>query len=148
LVFYVSGAVAAPGLYSLPAGSRAGHALAAAGGLLAEADPAAVNQATPLWDGAQVHVPALGEAASGPPAGASGDSRSVAVPLAGDGAAPGLINVNSATAAELESLPGIGPTRAEAIIANRPYRSIDDLERVPGIGPATIENFRELVTVE
>jgi competence protein ComEA len=153
LTVYVSGAVVAPGLYSLPAGARAGHALEAAGGLLPDADPAAVNQATLLWDGAQVHVPLQGETASVPPPGAStspangvdGAIRSgPVIPVA----APGLININTATAAELETLPGIGPARAEDIIANRPYASIEELERVPGIGPAILEQLRDLVTVQ
>jgi competence protein ComEA len=56
------------------------------------------------------------------------------------------VNVNSATAAELEALPGIGPAKAQAIIENRPYAAVDELDRVPGIGPATLERLRPLVT--
>jgi competence protein ComEA len=153
LMVYVSGAVVAPGLYSLPAGARAGHALEAAGGLLPEADPAAVNQATALWDGAQVHVPTQDELVSAPPPGASASAANGVDGAIRSGpvipvAAPGLINVNTASAAELETLPRIGPSLAAAIIANRPYASIEELERVPGIGPATLEQLRDLVTVQ
>jgi competence protein ComEA len=192
LVVFVSGAVRQPGLYSLPAGARIGDALAAAGGLLPDVDPALVNQAQPLIDGAQLHIPGAGaevntEAAPG--AGASGreagaDAGAEAGSDAGAEAAPPLavrteplaglsaalptptplvptsvaptaaassgaaspVNVNSATAAELEALPGIGPAKAQAIIENRPYAAVDELDRVPGIGPATLERLRPLVT--
>ena len=160
ITVFVSGAVHAPGLYALPATARVGDALADAGGLSANADAVAINQAELLWDGAQVHVPAkidesVGlEGSSGgmrntviePPAGVSGAQ---AVPAAQSGGASGaLINVNSASPAELETLPGIGPSKAAAIIVNRPFDSVDDLERVPGIGAKTIEQLRELIIAQ
>lgn len=148
VVVHVSGAVQHPGVYALPAGARVVDALAAAGGLLPDGDGVAVNQALLLWDQAQVYVPGIGESspessAVKPPPGLSGDTRSAPVAIPGVGAA--LINVNTATAAELETLPGIGPSKAAAIIANRPYASVDELDRVPGIGPATLEQVRDLV---
>jgi competence protein ComEA len=164
IVVFVSGAVAAPGTYTLLPGARVGDALAAAGGMLAEADPALINQAQPIYDGAQVHVPLPPAAlpvvenplpavtAAEPPAGLSGllpTATPVAIRAGESGlAVGGLIDINAATAAELEMLPGIGASRAQAIIDNRPYRTVDDLNRVPGIGDATLDRLRPLVTVQ
>ena len=149
IIVFVSGAVARPGIYGLEAEARVADAIAAAGGLMGEANAAMVNQAERIWDGAQIHVPSQINAsivASEPPTGVSG-SAAVDIPptLAGAGSG-GLLNLNTATAAELESLPGIGPSKAAAIIANRPFSSVDDLERVPGIGARTIDQLRPLVT--
>jgi competence protein ComEA len=144
---YVSGAVHQPGLYTLPDGARVGDAVNAAGGFADEANPAAVNLAQRLGDGAQVHIPTAAEQAPPPVAGLSG-VLPTPTPTVATAASSVRININSATAAELETLPGIGPARAADIIANRPYTSIDDLDRVPGIGAATIANLRELITVE
>lgn len=150
IIVFVSGAVAQPGIYGLTAEARVADALAAAGGLTSEANAALVNQAERVWDGVQVHVPSLTAttiaAAPEPPTGVSG-SAAVDAPtiLAGAGNG-GLININTASATELESLPGIGPSKAAAIIANRPFTNVDDLERVPGIGARTIEQLRPLVT--
>jgi competence protein ComEA len=119
-----------------------------AGGFIAEADTAIVNQAERLWDGAQIHVPSRVEQATfEPPPGVSGllptptsfASRSLSV---------GRININTASAAELETLPGIGPSKAAAIIENRPYTTVDDLTRVPGIGEKTVDQLRELVVAQ
>jgi competence protein ComEA len=176
-VVFVSGAVRQPGLYTLPPGSRIGDAIAASGGLLEGIDPANVNQAQPLIDGAQLHIPASSPAAtqldplsaeplslqplaaSTPTAGLSAALPSptasvrsappdlVALPeTSGSASASPLINVNTATAAELESLPGIGPAKAQGIIDNRPYGTVDELDRVPGIGPSTLERLLPLVT--
>lgn len=141
LVIFISGAVQTPGVYELPAGSRAVHAIERAGGFTAEANVAAINQATILHDGDQLHVPTLVEDPTTP-------SPGLTSPDPPSGGGGGLVNVNTATQEELELLPGIGPARAEAIIANRPYASVDDLDRVPGIGPATLEQLRPLVVVE
>ena len=146
IVVFVSGAVQQPGLYTLPPDARVGDALSAAGGFNDAANVNAVNQATRLWDGAQIHVPALSESsAENPPAGVSGATRSATV---GIDVGATLINVNTATVEQLDGLPGIGPEKAQAIIDHRPFTSIDDLDRVPGIGPATIQKFRELVTAQ
>lgn len=141
LVVFVSGAVQAPGVYELPSGARVADALERAGGFTSDANVNAVNQAAPLHDGDQVYVPTMEEEPSVPTAGISNAPSPTAVEN-------GLINVNTATAEELERLPGIGETRAQDIIANRPYESVDDLERVPGIGPATLEELRPHVVVE
>ncbi len=145
LVIFVSGAVHAPGLYALPVGARVGDALTAAGGLTSEANPDAVNQATTLRDGDQIHVPTQTEAPAGPPPGVSGAG---APPDIDTGAPTSPVNINTATAAQLESLPGIGPSRAQEIIDNRPYATVDELDRVDGIGPAIVEDLRPYVTVE
>lgn len=151
LVIFVSGAVHAPGVYALPSGARAADALAQAGGFAPDANVNAVNQAAVLRDGDQLHVPTMAEVPVEPQAGLT-NQRSQEVDIGeiagGSVAISGPINVNTATLEELDTLPGIGPARAAAIIANRPYLSVDDLERVPGIGPATLEDLRPLVMVE
>ena len=151
IVVFVSGAVQNPGTYTLPPAARIGDALVAAGGLLAVADPTLINQAEKLYDGVQVHVPEAGASslAEGPPVGISG-LLPTATPLVAGGpsSTAGKININTATAAELDSLPGIGASKAQDIIANRPYSTVDDLDRVPGIGTATLDRLRDLVTTE
>ncbi len=123
-----------------------------AGGLVAEADPALVNQADLLFDGAQVHVPlpqssragaASSSEAGEPSAGLSGEPAAGSAGTSGGG----LVNVNTASLELLTTLPGIGPTKAAAIIAERPFDSVEALERVPGIGPKTLETLRPLVKV-
>jgi competence protein ComEA len=146
MMIFVSGAVQAPGVYPLPAGARVVDALEAAGGFAPDANVNALNQAEPLHDGVQIYVPTLAEEVPTPPVGVSGEAASSSEGESRRG--DGLINVNTATQAELESLPGIGETRAQEIIANRPFQSVDDLERVPGIGPATLEKLRPYVVVE
>jgi len=153
LTVFVSGGVAQPGLYVLPWDARLGDALAAAGGLQEGVDGALVNQAERLFDGAQIHVPLAEEAPataasqSGPPPGLSGTQASpVSVAGSSSGGGSGLVNLNTASADQLMALPGIGPSKAAAIIANRPYDSVEDLDRVPGFGEKTIEQLRDLVT--
>ena len=137
LYVHVSGAVRTPGLYVLPAGARVVDAIAAAGGFAEEADRNAVNLARTLDDGEQLPVPRAGEA---PPAGA-------AAPAPADS----LVDLNSADAAQLETLPRIGPALAERIIAwrddNGGFTSVEDLLAVPGIGDTMLESLRDLVTV-
>ena len=154
LVVFVSGGVHSPGMYELPAGARVGDAVARAGGLVAEADPALVNQAELLFDGAQVHVPlpqppTAGEAPSSgtgePSAGLSGAAETGTAGASGGTSGGGLVNINTASLELLTTLPGIGPAKAAAIIAERPFNSVEELERVPGIGPKTMETLRPLV---
>ncbi len=147
VVVDVQGAVLRPGVHRLVAGSRVGDAIAAAGGYSSQVDidgaAALLNLAAPLADGAKVHVPSRGEAATG-----SGPPRDPSV--IEPGGAGGLINVNSATTAELDTLPGIGPVTAGKIIAAReqaPFASVDELLNREVVGPSTFEKIRELVTV-
>lgn len=136
IAVYVTGAVLRPDVYTLPEGSRLKDALLAAGGATAEADLDALNLAAPLRDGERVHVPAQGAAPLSAPTGAQ---------------PAGPVNINRATAAELEALPGLGPTLAQRIVedrqANGPYESVDQLLRVRGIGPALLEKLRPHVAV-
>lgn len=143
LVVYVSGAVVQPDVYALPPGSLVKQAIAAAGGFLPDADRARVNLAQSLQDGQQIHVPRVGEASI--PLLSSGGGAST-------GTSPkGLVNINTASQTELESLPGIGPALAQRIIdyrqANGPFERIEDIKRVRGIGDATFEGLREYITV-
>jgi competence protein ComEA len=149
IIVFVSGAIASPGLYSLPAEARVGDALLAAGGLQQNAAAALLNQAERLWDGAQVHVPTVELAATArePAAGVSGAAPAPQQTISSRSVG-GLININSASADQLVTLPGIGPAKAAAIIENRPYASVDELERVPGIGAKTVEQLRNFVTTE
>jgi competence protein ComEA len=144
LVVDVAGAVRRPGLYRLPDGARIADAVARAGGATRHADLAAVNLAAPLVDGVQVLVPRV--AASGVTATAGGAASSSA---SAGGIGP-KTSLSSATATELDQLPGVGPVTAQKIIDYRtqhgPFRSVDDLDAVPGIGPARIEQLRDLVT--
>jgi competence protein ComEA len=147
VVVHVSGAVARPGLVTLRAGARVGDAIEAAGGAVDGADPARLNLARPLEDGEHVHLPREGEELP-----ASWDGRSAGGgPSAGSGGGDERIDLNRATAAELEALPGIGPAKAAAIVDHReqhgPFRVPGDLREVPGIGERTFQQLAELVTV-
>lgn len=136
---HLTGAVTSPGVYTLPEGGRLQDAVSAAGGLAKEADQERVNLATRLRDGEQYHIPRQGEAPTTAPG-------LVAPP------ASTLVNLNTASAEQLATLPGIGATRAQAILAYRqqhgPFQRVEDLLAVSGIGPATLERLRSLVTVD
>lgn len=132
---HVHGAVVQPGLYRLDEGVRVVDVVAAAGGLTDEADTGAVNLARPLNDGEQLYVPAIGEAPP-PSAGAVGDGR---------------VDINTADAIALDTLPRIGPALADRIIRwreeNGAFTSIDDLLSVSGIGQKLLDGLRDLVTL-
>lgn len=132
---HILGAVARPGLYELRDGDRAVDAVAAAGGFLEAADQSQLNLARLLVDGEQIVVPEVGET----PAVAPGTTAS------------GLVNLNTADAATLETLPRVGPAMAARIIewreANGPFTAVDDLLGITGVGDKTFEGLRELVTV-
>jgi competence protein ComEA len=140
LVVHVVGAVRRPGLYHLREGTRVADAVARAGGATAKAELALLNLAAPLGDGQQVVVPARAPALPGGTAPA---------PSAVGAAPTGPVQLSTATAEQLDSLPGVGPATAQKIIAYRdahgPFRSVDDLDAVPGIGPARLEQLRDLV---
>jgi competence protein ComEA len=141
-------------VYDLPPGSLIWDAVEAAGGFTAEADSEAVNMAQPLANGLHVHIPAEGEAADIPLVSEPQPLATAELPTTDTVVLPagGLVNLNRATAAELELLPGIGPALAEAIIeyrnSNGPFTTLEQLMDVPGIGPAKFEGVKELVTVE
>jgi len=149
LVVDVAGAVPRPGVYEFPAGARVKDAVQAAGGLLAEADKASINLAAPLQDGQRLEVPYL----SGLEPTQAPFSSFSSNPAGGSrvGSPAELIDINSATAEELETLPGIGSTLAQAIIDYRnefgPFFAIEDIMFVDGIGPETFEAIKDLITV-
>jgi competence protein ComEA len=139
LFVHVAGAVNRPGLYRLETGSRVDDAIRMAGGATAAADLNGLNLATKLKDGDKVMVPSRGQAAGGGEgAAASGQSQQ-------------RVNLNTATAQQLDGLPGIGPALAQRIVAYRDqhggFRTVDELQKVPGIGPAKFEQIKDLVTV-
>lgn len=144
----VSGAVARPGVYTLAEGARVADALAAAGGPTEEADLSHINQAQRLADGQKIHIPTRGETAAAPPAAlATGSSP----PSSATGSG-GRLNLNRATAAELEALPGIGKTLSARIIEYRTrngnFTSVAQLRDLKLLNNATYEKVKDLLTVE
>ena len=131
LVVHVAGAVDHPGVYRMPPGSRVTDAIDRAGGTTGEAAPGEINLAAPLADGQQIQVPAQAEGAAGATAGSALD---------------GPISLGTATVEELDTIEGIGPVTAAAILEFRDQNggvsTIDDLDQVSGIGPATMEALR------
>jgi competence protein ComEA len=143
VVVDVTGAVDRPGVYRLPAGSRVDDAVKRAGGATAKAETDSVNLAARLADGQQVVVPERVAGAGG----AGGAIGSVGGGAAGAGAEEGPISLATATAAELDTIDGIGPVTAEDIIEFREQHgglaSVDQLDQISGIGPATMAALRE-----
>jgi competence protein ComEA len=151
IVVEVGGAVARPGVYRLPPGSRVGDAITAAGGYGSRVDvlaaDRALNLAATVRDGDEIHVPARGEAGASSPAGG--------VSVGGKGsdgetgsAGEGLIDLNRASAEQLDTLPGVGPATAAKIIAareERPFTSLEDLQSRKVVGAATLAKIRALV---
>jgi competence protein ComEA len=139
VVVSVVGRVQSPGLVTLPTGARVADAIAAAGGLLPGTDGASVNLAAVVSDGEQVAV------------GMPGASGGAAPSAAGPAGPPGKVNLNTATVADLDGLPGIGPVLAQRIVDYRDqqgrFASVDQLDDVPGIGPAIFAQLTKLVTV-
>ncbi len=136
----IRGAVASPGVIGLPAGARLVDAIAAAGGISADADDATMNLAARVGDGEVVTIPSKVPATP------------VQVPTPStEGGVTGPVNINTATTADLDTLPGIGPVIAERIVAyrdaNGPFQSVDVLVEVDGISDTMLESLRPLVTV-
>ena len=146
VVVQVAGAVNQPGVYHLADGSRVTDLIAAAGGPAPDADLQAMALASRLTDGQRVQVPHQGEVL---PSTATGAAPAAAT---GSGATPAApVDLNAASEADLDALPGVGPTTARAIVAYReahgPFHQVDDLTDVQGIGPARLDALRELVKV-
>jgi len=142
IVVQISGAVPRPGVYALPEGARVQDLISAAGGFLAEADKEFINLARTLEDGERIDIAYI-------------EGFSPVIPTAAPAvveATTDLININTASSIELESLPGIGPTTAQKIIdyrdENGPFLSIEDIINVSGIGPGTYERIKDLITVD
>jgi competence protein ComEA len=144
IVVDISGAVQRPGIYSMPRGSRTNEVIVAAGGVTLSADMANVNLAQLIRDGEKIHIPNIGDQSYAPISQnrGSGDTSDIAFP----------INLNTASLADLEALPGIGASRAQDIInyreTNGAFLIIEDIQKVPGIGPGTFERLRTLITVD
>jgi len=143
IVAYVSGAVRAPDVYRLPGGARVKDLVLAAGGLSDDADIERINLAAPITDGQHVRVPWIGDATAA--------AETTPAESAKSGNSGGLLNLNRATVAELDALPGIGNVLANRIVEWReregPFQSVDDLGKVEGIGPALLAKLAPLVTV-
>jgi competence protein ComEA len=141
VVVYISGAVQHPDVYRVPAAARVKDVVLAAGGLTADAAVDKINLADHVTDAQHIHIPRVGEqdAAPAPTDGAPEENQG------------GLLNINTASAADLDGLPGIGQAIAQRIVeyrtANGPFQTIDDLQKVKGIGPAVFAQIAPLVTV-
>ncbi len=147
---YINGAVERPGVYALQPGDRLVEALAAAGGALPLADLAAVNLARRVQDEGYYYIPRRGETLPKAAEAGAGPDKPYSASAPAAPAAVGLINLNTAAAATLETLPGIGPKLAQAIVdyrtKNGPFRSPQDITSVFGIGPLTYEKIQHLIT--
>ncbi len=152
---YVTGAVLTPDVYFLPEGSIIKDAILAAGGLTAEADPERINQALELQDQQQIHVPRLDEEDPPPPV-QNGNAESAPAGIvnnnSGGTSGEGVININTASLDELDTLPGIGPVIGQRIIDYRDssggFPSVEAITEVSGIGEGTFGKIRERITVE
>jgi len=141
VIVHITGAVPRPGVYALPQGARVQDAISAAGGFLAEAEKSQINLARLLEDGEKLDIPYI-----------EGASPVIATP--GEtvvAASTELININTASQAQLDTLPGIGPTTAQKIIEyreqNGAFLNIEDIINVSGIGPVTYQRIKDLITV-
>ena len=141
VVVYITGAVPRPGVYALPKNARVQDAISAAGGFLAEAEKSQINLAALVEDGEKLDIPFV-----------EGASPILGTPVpAVVTVTTELVNINTASLEELDTLPGIGPTTAQKIIdyreQNGPFVSTEDIVNVSGIGPVSYERFKDLITV-
>ncbi|RMD50035.1 MAG: hypothetical protein D6835_04830, partial [Candidatus Thermofonsia bacterium] len=150
LSVFVNGAVVKPDVYQLPPGSRVEEAIAQAQGFTGDANVDLVNLALPLQDGMQIYVPTLDETAENSDMAVRMPETAVAIPAANQNTGT-LVNINTATAADLDALPGIGPSTAQKIIdyrdANGPFATIQAIMEVPGIGESKFAEIESLITV-
>jgi competence protein ComEA len=157
IVVHVIGAVPRPGLYEFIEGARVQDAIDAAGGLLTSANVESINLAALLEDGQQLNIPYK---SGSEPVETETETEAVELPTSeansssnnsDENADVDLVNINTATLEELDSLPGIGPTIAQRIIdyreENGPFNTIEDIMNVSGIGPATFDDIKDLITV-
>ena len=137
----IKGAVVNPGVYEIHEGGRVVDLIELAGGLAEDADTAAINFASYVQDEMAIYVPRIGE-----------NVNAVLPVQVGETAGNGTVNLNSAGSSELQTLPGIGPAKADAIIEyremNGPYKSIEDLKEISGIGDKTFEKLKDLISVK
>ncbi len=147
VVVDVDGAVVSPGVYELDPDARVNDALAAAGGLAADADASGLNRAAPLSDGEKIYVPRQGE--EPPQQAAPADTAQAGAATGSEAGA--LININTATLEELDALPGVGPATAQAIIDDRTqngaFSTVEDIMRVSGIGEKKFEKMKSAICV-
>ena len=140
IIIHITGAVPRPGVYALPQGARVQDAISAAGGFLAEAEKSGINLARPLEDGEQLDIPFV-----------DGFSPVIPTPVETFIPSSDLININTASVDELDTLPGIGPTTALKIVeyrdTNGPFLNIEDIVNVSGVGPTTYDRIKDLITV-
>ncbi len=146
-IVHITGAVVSPGVYEVEEGSRVIDAIEAAGGLATDASSEAINLARVISDGEQIHIPTVEEVASGQVSVSSGQSSITST----QSTAQSLINLNTATEEQLDSLPGIGPVTAANIISYREenggFSSIEEIQKVSGIGEAKFAQIEELICV-
>lgn len=135
IVVHVDGAVNRPGVYELGADLRVNDLVDLAGGLTKDADSSQINLAAKLADGQKIYIPSINDPASSK------------YPDPVSGYSSGLININTATESQLDTLPAIGPVTAGKIIASRPYSTIDELVSKKAVGSATFGKIKELITV-
>ncbi|MGI6216078.1 MAG: helix-hairpin-helix domain-containing protein [Coriobacteriales bacterium] len=151
VMVHVAGAVGKPGVYELEEGSRVNDAVELAGGLSDDASSSSINLARVLVDGEQIYVPTKEEVESGSVAGATASGSTGDAAQGSSSQAQSLVNINTATAEQLEELPGIGPATAQAIIEYREqsggFTSIEEIQEVSGIGEGKYSKICELICV-
>jgi competence protein ComEA len=145
----VAGEVLKPGVYKLPGGSRVDDLLVAAGGFSAGADRSwtdkYLNRAAKLTDGQKVYIPSVNQQSDESSAKSSGGDQTVSSTFSSD--SNNLVNINNASSAELDSLPGIGPVYAQNIIEHRPYSNVDELLSKGALKSSVYQKIKDLVTV-